>query len=329
MKPNASLSLDLDNLWVYLKTHGDSGWESFPSYLEVVVPRALEFLRDRSLRITFFVVGQDASLEKNREAIASLSAAGHEIGNHSFSHEPWLHLYSEERIESELSRTEDHIQSVTGIRPVGFRGPGFSLSETVLRALQRRGYEYDATTFPTFIGPLARAYYFRTARLSKDEKEKRRLLFGRLAEGLRPNKPYRWDLGDERLLEIPVTTFPILKIPIHVSYLHYLTEFSPLLARLYFRAALFFCRLVGVEPSLLLHPLDFMGAEDAREFAFFPGMGLTRSLKIAQVGAYLDEMERRFNLLTMREHAARIASEGSLPVRIPHFHKAAPAGEVE
>ena len=27
----ASLSLDLDNQWSYMKTHGDDGWESYPS----------------------------------------------------------------------------------------------------------------------------------------------------------------------------------------------------------------------------------------------------------------------------------------------------------
>ena len=32
-KPLASLSLDLDNQWSYMKTHGDPGWESLPSYL--------------------------------------------------------------------------------------------------------------------------------------------------------------------------------------------------------------------------------------------------------------------------------------------------------
>jgi hypothetical protein len=34
MKPAASISLDLDNLWSYLKTQGAPGWESFPSYLD-------------------------------------------------------------------------------------------------------------------------------------------------------------------------------------------------------------------------------------------------------------------------------------------------------
>ena len=41
-KPLASLSLDLDNKWSYMKTHGDAGWEAFPSYLDIVVPRVLE-----------------------------------------------------------------------------------------------------------------------------------------------------------------------------------------------------------------------------------------------------------------------------------------------
>ena len=83
-KPFASLSLDLDNLWSYMKTHADPGWETFPSYLDLVVPRILNFLKERNLVITFFIVGQDAALEKNRAALKSLAEAGHEIGQSFF-----------------------------------------------------------------------------------------------------------------------------------------------------------------------------------------------------------------------------------------------------
>ena len=48
-KPIASLSLDLDNKWSYLKTHGDPGWQSFPTYLPLVVPRILRFFEERDL----------------------------------------------------------------------------------------------------------------------------------------------------------------------------------------------------------------------------------------------------------------------------------------
>src|SRR5512147_3243633 len=91
-KPVASLSLDLDNKWSYMKTHGDRGWESFPSYLDTVVPRALSMLKAHGMTISFMIVGQDAALDKNREALAQIPAAGHEIGNHSFHHEQWFHM---------------------------------------------------------------------------------------------------------------------------------------------------------------------------------------------------------------------------------------------
>src|SRR2546422_890877 len=158
-QPIASLSLDLDNKWSYLKTHGDAGWERFPSYLDVVVPRILRVCDKLGLKITVFVVGQDAALPANHEALASIAAAGHEIGNHSFHHEPWLHLYDRRQLETELDAAEEHIERATGARPVGFRGPGFSFSEALLQLLAERGYEYDASTFPTFLGPAARWYY--------------------------------------------------------------------------------------------------------------------------------------------------------------------------
>lgn len=174
----ASISLDLDNQWSYMKTHGDTGWESFPSYLPLVVPRVLNLLKEIDLTITFFVVGQDAERSENSAALRSIAAAGHEVGNHSFHHEPWLHLYSREEIVREFERSEKAIEGVTGQRTLGFRGPGFSYSETVLQVLSERGYLYDASTFPTFLGPIARAYYFLHSGLGKKEKDQRKQLFG-------------------------------------------------------------------------------------------------------------------------------------------------------
>ncbi|MFN7948606.1 MAG: polysaccharide deacetylase family protein [Blastocatellia bacterium] len=317
----ASLSLDLDNQWSYLKTHGDAGWESFPSYLPVVVPRVLEFLRARGLTITFFIVGQDAALEKNAGPLRALAEAGHEIGNHSFHHEPWLHLYSEAQIENEIAQAEAAIESATGQRPRGFRGPGFSLSETVLRVLERRGYVYDASTFPTFLGPLARAYYLMTARLSKAEKEQRKALFGAFSDGLRQLSPYRWNLGDGRgLIEIPVTTLPLLKVPIHASYVIWLSSYSAHLARWYFKTAVRLCRMTGTQLSLLLHPLDFLGAEDARELAFFPGMNLRAQRKLEILSEIIELMTAEFRVVTMREHAEAAAS-AELKLLSPHFRQ--------
>jgi len=319
MKPIASLSLDLDNKWSYMKTHGDAGWDAYPSYFGVLVPRVLELLKKQNLTITFFVVGQDAVLEKNTEALRSLSAAGHEIGNHSFRHEPWLHLYSNAEIETELLSAQEAIERVTGYRPVGFRGPGFSCSSATLTTLKRLGYTYDASTFPTFLGPLARLYYFMSSNLAKDQLTTRKALFGRFSEGFRPLRPYRWrtDAGD--IIEIPVTTMPLLRFPIHASYILYLSCYSTALAMTYFRTALSLCRITGTPPSILLHPLDFLGGDDEKNLSFFPAMNLPGAAKLAVMERILRLLGEQFEVVPMREHAQRIAASSSVATVQPRF----------
>jgi peptidoglycan-N-acetylglucosamine deacetylase len=313
-KPIASLSLDLDNQWSYMKTHGDVGWDSFPSYLDIVVPRALNFLKEKNIKITFFIVGQDAALEKNHNALRMITEAGHEVGNHSFNHEPWLHQYSEEAIESEIQKTEEQIERVTGKKPIGFRGPGYSLSETVLQVLFRHGYLYDASTLPTFLGPLARAYYFFTTKLAPEEKNKRKQLFGGVRDGLRPIRTYKWQLDglNSSIIEIPVTTMPVFRIPFHLSYILYINRFSPLLARTYFRIAMILCRLTRIHPSLLLHPLDFLGGDDIKELDFFPAMNLKSPEKIKLVNDILVIYSNYFKIVTLSEHANYIALDKRL-----------------
>ena len=316
-KPVCSVSLDLDNQWSYMKTHGDRGWESFPSYLDLVVPRFLKILDDFGWRITVFIVGQDAALDKNREALKMIADAGHEIGNHSFNHEPWLHLYSKKEIEDEIGRAEEAIGGATEKRPLGFRGPGYSLSRDVLEILVERKYKYDASVLPTYIGPLARAYYFLNVKLSVDDKTQRKQLFGGFRDGLKPVKPYLWELSNQRLLEIPVTTMPVLKLPFHFSYLLYLSTFSVGLASIYFKTALALCRMAKVEPSLLLHPLDFLGGDDVPELAFFPAMKCPQSEKSKWIARALKTVSSSHAITSLGRHADLILKRSSLRVVRP------------
>jgi peptidoglycan-N-acetylglucosamine deacetylase len=312
-KPIASLSLDVDNKWTYLKTHGDPEWETFPSYLDRFVPRVLDFLAQRNFTITFFVVGQDAALDKNRSALQAIATAGHEIGNHSFSHEPWLSQYSREEVDREIVLAEEHVTRIAGQRPVGFRGPGYSLSEAALEVLRDRGYLYDASTLPTFVGPLARAYYFLHSRLRGVELKRRKSLFGSMRDGFRPIKPYRWRQSDG-LLEMPLTTMPMVRIPIHMSYLLYLASFSRQLAVGYFHMALRLCRLCGISPSLLLHPLDFLGRDDRIGLEFFPAMSLTSDQKLLTVSELLSTYSKQFRVVTLKEHAGHVVEHCSTNV---------------
>jgi peptidoglycan/xylan/chitin deacetylase (PgdA/CDA1 family) len=319
MKRPASLSLDLDNKWSYLKTYGSEAWRDYPSYLDSAVPRILGFLNEQGVRITFFIVGQDAALAKNRSALRSIADAGHEIGNHSFKHEPWLHLYDDDQIEADLVGAEEAILEATGIRVDGFRGPGFSMSRSVLNILKRRGYRYDATSFPNILNPLARAYFFAKSSLTDEEKEQRKALFGSYSDAFRPVRPYRWSLDDGELIELPVTTMPFFKVPIHFSYLLYLARYSRLLARAYFRFFLFLCSLSRTEPSLLMHPLDFLGRDDDRELAFFPGMDMPSAVKLDVMRDMFGILLAKYRPVTVGEHSDLLRQRDALSLRQPTF----------
>jgi peptidoglycan-N-acetylglucosamine deacetylase len=305
----ASLSLDLDDLWTYLKIRNDPAWTARPSILEIVVPRALEFLEEQGLRITFFIVGEDAARPENRSVLRDIVAAGHDIGNHSYSHEPWFHRQPEPIIREEITRAHDAIASATGRAPRGFRGPGYAVSPAVLQALAAQGYLYDASTLPSILGPLARLYYFRAAALGAEEREQRRTLFGSFSDGLQPLRPYLWRFGEDRLLEIPVTTCPILRTPFHPSYLIYVARYSPMAARLYARGAIELCRAFGIGPSFLLHPLDFIGAGEVEGLAFFPGMNMTLEKKMSVLRDTVLELKRHHDVVSMDEHASAILSQ--------------------
>lgn len=312
-KPPASISLDLDNQWSYMKIHGDKGWEEYPSYLPVFIPHVLKLLEELNLSITFFIVGMDAEQDENKPYLKLLTENGHEIGNHSHHHDSWLKLYSKNQIEKELSQAEEAIFQATGARTRGFRGPGFSWSNTLLSTLQERGYLYDASTLPTYIGPLARKYYFMTANLTDEEKEQRKELFGSFKDGLRPVKPYNWELSNgNRLLEIPVTTIPIIKTPFHLSYLLYLNGYSKLLMTFYLQLAVKLCRLTKTKPSFLLHPLDLIGGDQIPSLRFFPGMQIDTHRKQAVFLSVIKKLQKSFNLAPMSVHAQSARQNSSL-----------------
>jgi hypothetical protein len=305
MKPYASLSLDLDNAWSYLKTRNDDSWQTFPSYLETVVPDVLATMDRHELSMSVFIVGRDAVLPVNADAMRQLGASRHELGNHSHEHEPWITGRSTAQIAAEIHLAQDAIADATGRTPSGFRSPGYALAPNVIEALGSLGFVYDASSLPTCIGPLARAYYFATAKLTPQEREQRRALFGSVRDAFRPLKPYLVNTSVGSLLELPVTTFPVVRLPIHFSYVLYLAEFSEFAALTYFRLAMQACRLGGVAPSLLLHPLDFLVADDAPGLSFFPAMKMAREKKRRVLDATLREFARHFTIVGTGEHARR------------------------
>jgi peptidoglycan-N-acetylglucosamine deacetylase len=308
-KPLASVSLDLDNQWSYMKTHGDEEWKNYPSYYDIFVPYVLEILKELDIKITFFIVGRDAVVPQNKIALKQISDEGHDFGNHSFNHEVWINQYDKEQLNEELGMAEKAIFEATGKKTVGFRGPGFSWNNTILETLVDRQYLYDATTLPSFIGPFARMYYFWKSDFSKDEKKKRQSLFGSFSEGFRRMKPYYFKLeSGNKILEIPITTVPFIRIPFHMSYLIYINNVSPVLMKAYLHFAIFLCKLTRTPVSFLLHPLDIIGGDKIKELAFFPGMNVESEKKIKVFKTVMEILKKNFNLVNMNQHASALVN---------------------
>ncbi|MCX7779558.1 MAG: polysaccharide deacetylase family protein [Negativicutes bacterium] len=99
-------------------------------------PRILQVLAAYQAKATFFVLGRRA--EELPQQLAEIAAAGHEIGNHGFSHK-WLTGLSDREIVEEIARTEAAIMAAAP-RPTLFRPPGAYYDERVIGLLKERGY---------------------------------------------------------------------------------------------------------------------------------------------------------------------------------------------
>jgi hypothetical protein len=168
------------------------------------------------------------------------------------------------------------------------------------------GYRYDATVFPNLLNPVSRAYYLKRANLTPEERRQREALFGTLRDATRPNVPFAWRLDGDRLLEVPVTTMPGARVPFHFSYLTYLAGRSVKAARAYFATALALCRARGVAPSLLLHPLDFLGVEDEPDLGFFPGMDMSRVTKLELTAGFIDQLAERYRIVPLADYVGTL-----------------------
>lgn len=85
-----------------------------------LTPKLLDILRARNIKATFYVIGRN--VEAYPEIARRIVAEGHEIANHSWSH-PALNKLSAAAVAREITRTNEVIERVTGVRPTTLRPP--------------------------------------------------------------------------------------------------------------------------------------------------------------------------------------------------------------
>jgi hypothetical protein len=256
------------------------------------------------VRGTAFCVGRDLERPGAAAAVAALSHAGHELANHSLSHDYALSRRTPVEIRAEVRGGADAVARVAGRAPVGFRAPGYTLSPALLDALTAEGYRYDSSAFPALPYYAAKAAVLSALALAGRRSgavlDRPRVLTA-------PRAPYR-PRGDEpyargagAVLELPITT-GFLGFPLIGTFIAAL----PPPAMRFLSAGSRRLPLVNLE----LHGIDLLDASDAR-----PALAARRrdlrvpaALKIARIEAFVRGLAGR-EWLTLEAAAARIAAD--------------------
>ena len=97
-----------------------------------LTPRILEILSEYNIPATFFMVGQNVL--NYPEAARQVIQAGHEVGNHTFTH-PHLANLNEHAIMNEIGRCEDALEELCEYRPHILRTPQGALTPSLERCL--------------------------------------------------------------------------------------------------------------------------------------------------------------------------------------------------
>jgi peptidoglycan-N-acetylglucosamine deacetylase len=144
-----AVSIDLDEIVHYGRIHGMPSVQR-DIVFERAVPRLSDWARQRSIPLTWFVVGMDVTTDVgNRGAVAQLAAGGDELGCHSYSHPYDLTRRSFSEMRREVEQGVASIErAAPGTKVSGFRAPGYLVTDTLLDLLREAGFAYDSSVFP-------------------------------------------------------------------------------------------------------------------------------------------------------------------------------------
>lgn len=139
-----SLGFDFDSTSVWM----ESFQKKSPVYVsrgeygaEVGVPRILRLLEKYGLKATFFIPGH--TVDTYTEICREIADRGHEVCHHGYVHEDPTDLPYEEE-EAIIKKGLATLEKI-GVKPIGYRSPGFDFSPNTVEILEKHGFLYDSS----------------------------------------------------------------------------------------------------------------------------------------------------------------------------------------
>jgi peptidoglycan/xylan/chitin deacetylase (PgdA/CDA1 family) len=297
-----AVSVDLDEIPNYYGIHGlpePTGPERSLVY-DVAVRRLCDLAAELAIPLTLFAIGSDLARPEAAAALAAAHARGFEIANHSLDHRYDLVRLDRGEMRRQIEEGAQAIERATGRLPVGFRAPGYTITDEVFDVLGELGVLYDSSVFPC---PAYWAAKATAITLIAARGRRSRSIVDTPVVLAAPTRPYRvgrpyWRRG-EGLLELPVQVTRGARLPFIGTYV---TLGGPRVARL-------LARMCVGEPlvNLELHGIDVLDAADGLE-ALRPHQRDVRvptARKLDALRGAVGELRAAGYEFTTLEHAAR------------------------
>jgi polysaccharide deacetylase family protein (PEP-CTERM system associated) len=142
-----ALTIDVED-WHHNIVEDYNQWSDYEDRIVFSTNKVLNMLEEAGVTATFFIMGYIA--DHHPELVAQVHAAGHDIQCHGYYHRFVYHLTPEE-FREDVCRTRQSLETITSVRPIGYRAPYFSITQKswwALDILADLGFRYDSSIFP-------------------------------------------------------------------------------------------------------------------------------------------------------------------------------------
>lgn len=308
MPDKSCININFDSLGWSLSAYGNGFTD--PSFFHIA-DRFFELSDKYGFKYTIFIIGKDLENPQVAARVREWSDAGHEIGNHSYSHRQDIGCLSYGELEAEVMRSHELIAKACGKEPKGFIAPAWAASAELADILLKNGYLYDTSIFPSYFMWLCSAKVWWNFR--NDERKGAVLRRkDRLANLFASRKPYflngksliRKSGSGLLIIPLPVTAF--LRIPCW----HTMSFFLP---KPFFDFVLDGC-LSQKYFYYLMHPADLFDRQDIapeyRDIQNLERLDIPLSRKARMAEERIEAIARRSSgIVTLRQIADEIIFE--------------------
>ena len=265
----ASVNIDVDPVECYYDIYGINKNidEDDPLYVKAI-PQCLALLKKHNIKATFFVTARSFN-KSTVQIIKRIKDEGHEIANHSYSHDYRLVKKNPAKLKEDIENNASFIKDATGEKPVGFRAPGYNISSELFKILKENEYRYDSSSLPSPLYFLGKWIFIGLNKLMKKDSHN---IIHRESNPFDRNYPYQ--IADSlkqidkksKLIEFPISS--VLSIPFIGTSIILLPRFILNILILFLKRRKF----INIE----LHVIDFADSNDSNLYepirAIHPGL---------------------------------------------------------